>query len=308
MSPSKWIQSLSSVFSGRFPEPKSARRACEYQRRVAILGCEQLEPRLALAAADVTALLLRINGQDRWVDQSETTVVIAPGSSFEVAGARIDVDGDLVSAGGVLQMEGYLRSSTKQDALGEFNYADGRFSSALPVEEAAADVVHGGLNGSWQVTAETNRLSVVLVHYVGDAASVMDRFFVQLQSVLPDFVGDGKVQGVNGSVKVGQLVQLAASVADLPEGMAVTYLEVDVYHESDPLTPVWVGTVVEKDSNGHVSGPVRNNNDSDAFEKFWRPDRAGTYFIKVYVDPEHDWLESSEDNNIFTFSLFVAAK
>jgi Uncharacterized conserved protein len=267
-----------------------------------------LEPRLALAAADVTALLLRINGQDKWVNHSETPVVIAPGSSFEVAGARIDVDGALVNTGGVLQMEGYVRSSTKQDALGEFNYADGRFSFALPVDEAAADVVHGGLNGTWKVAAESNRLSVVLVHYVGDAVEVMDRFFVQLQSVLPEFVGDGKVQGVNGSVKLGQLVQFAASVSDLGEGMAVTYLEVDVYHESDPLTPVWVGTVVEKDSNGHVSGQVHNHNDSDAFEKFWRPDRAGTYLIKVYVDPEHHWLESSEDNNIFTFSLVVAAK
>jgi hypothetical protein len=254
MSPANWIQSLSCAFSGRFRYPLSARPECAFRRRVPSLGCEQLEPRLALAATDVTALLLRINGQDKWADQSEMPVVVAPGSSFEVAGARIDVDGELVGTGGVLQMEGHLRSSTKQDAPGEFNYADGRFSSALPVEEAAADVVHGGLNGSWKVTAETNRLSIVLVHYVGDTVEVMDRFFVQLQSVLPDFEGDGKVQGVNGSVKVGQLVQLAASVSDFGEGMAVTYLEVDVYHESDPLTPVWVGTVVEKDSNGHVSG------------------------------------------------------
>ncbi|MCI0357086.1 MAG: hypothetical protein L0211_01205 [Planctomycetaceae bacterium] len=270
---------------------------------------EQLEPRFALAAtADVTALLLRINGQQQWVNQSESRVMVSPGASLEVAGARIDVSGDLVGVGGVLQMEGYLRSSTKMDALGEFNYADGRFSNALAVDEAAIDEVHGGLSGSWQVAAETNRLSVALVHYIGDEVEVMDRFFVQLQTVLPDFEGQGRVQGDNRSVKVGQLVQLAASISNLDEGPAVTYLEVDVYHESDPLTPVWVGTLVEQDGNGRLSGQVRNDNENDTFEKFWRPDRAGAYTIKVYVDPEHHWLESSEDNNIFVFKLDVAAK
>jgi hypothetical protein len=272
------------------------------------LGCEQLEPRLALATADITALLLRINGQEQWASESETRLVVAPSSTLEIAGARIDVSDDLVSAGGVLQMEGYLRSSTADDALGEFNYADGRFSTAITVDEAAADAVHGGLNGSWQVTPETNRISVVLVHYVGDAVTVMDRFFVQLQTSVPDFVGEGEVRGTSRSIKVGQLVQLAASISNLGEQSSDTYIEVDVYHESDPLTPVWVGTLVEKDGNGRVSGQVRNDNPHDRFEKFWRPDRAGEYTIKVYVDPELHWLEAEEGNNVFFFSLTVSAK
>lgn len=258
-------------------------------------------------AADLTALLLKINGTPQWVHESETPVLVKPGGTFEVAGALIDVSGELVQVGGVLQMEGYLRASTKKDALGEFNYGDGRFSSALAVDEAALDQTHAGLAGQWEVSAEHNRLSVALVHYVGDQVVVTDRFFVQLQTELADFEVSADINGNgNRTIKVGQLVQLWGEFDNVGDGTFSTYLEADIYHQSDLTNPIWVGTLEGK--AGEVSGQVRNENENDPFDKFWRPDQSGTYLIKVYVDPEHHWIEANEDNNVFVFQVEVLAK
>jgi hypothetical protein len=303
MSLSRWLRSLVS-------SPHSPHAGY----RSPLRGCEALEARYALAGldaptADLTALLLRVSGKDVWVKESETPVVIAPGDTLEVAGALIDVQGELVKTGGVLQMEGYLRAADKQ-GLGEFDYRDGRFSAGLPVEAAAADEVHAGLAGSWEIAAEHNRLSVGLVHYMGDDVTVTDRFFVQIQTALPDFVLSAEIKGKDDrTFKVGQQVHLEAAFANAGDGWFATYVEADVYHESDLVTPVWVGTLEGVAGGKHeVGGRLASDNAADPFDKFWRPDWAGTYVVKAYVDPEHDWLEGDESNNLVMFEVVVEGK
>ncbi len=309
-----------SAITGRFRAPLRGWEPLESRYALAAAGLEdpvgadqpalvssQAAP-VAAPAADLTALLLRISGRELWVQQSETQVVIAPGATLEVAGARIDVAESLVAVGGVLQIEGYLRSGGADGDLGEFDYTSGLFSAALPVAEAVADVVHGGLAGQWTVTAQHNRLSVVLVHYVGDEVTATDRFFVQLQTAAPDFVVTGDVGGnSHRTFRVGQLIQLMGQLDSAGDGAFSTYIEADVYHQADLTTPVWVGTLSgTTSSDGPVRGHLRNDNDQDGFEKFWRSDRAGTYLIKLYVDPENNWLEANEDNNVFVFQVVVA--
>jgi hypothetical protein len=303
MSLSRWLRSLVS-------RPHHSHRAGYH---LPLRGCEALEARYALAgldvpAADLTALLLRVGGKDVWIKESETPVVIAPGAALEVAGALIDVQGELVQTGGVLQMEGYLRTSDKE-GLGEFDYDDGRFSAGLPVEAAAADEVHAGLSGDWVIAAGHNCLAIALVHYVGDDVTVTDRFFVQIQTTVPDFVLLAGIDGGDNKIKVGEQVHLAAAFANLGQGSFTTFVEADIYHESDLATPVWVGTLAGTVGRlEYVRGRLENDNDQDPFDKTWRPDRAGTYTVKAYVDPEHDWLELSELNNVFVFKITVAAK
>jgi len=268
-------------------------------------ACEQLEPRLALSA-DLTAVAVSIGGEVTWIHDSEAKIAVAPGQELAIVGALIDVTDDLVSTGGMLQMEGYLRSGDGAGGLGEFDYTQGRFSPGLTVDEAAIDEVHAGLSGGWTIDPLHNRLSIALVHYVGDAVATTDRFFLQLQTFMPDF-GIVNATHDNGhrEFKVGQKVDIRFELTNSGDGALPWYVEGDVYHESDLTTPIWVGTFVSADES---KGKLVNDNDLDSFSKHWRPDREGTYIIKLYADPEHEWLEGSEDNNVFTFSITVSAK
>jgi hypothetical protein len=268
-------------------------------------ACELLEPRLALSA-DLTAVAVSLGGEVTWIHDSETKLAVVPGQELAIVGALIDVTDDLVSTGGVLQMEGYLRSGDGAGGLGEFDYTQGRFSSALTVDEAAIDEVHAGLSGGWTIDALHNRLSIVLVHYVGDAVATTDRFFLQLQTYMPDYgVTGGAVESDNREIKVGQMVDIRFELTNSGDAVLPWYVEGDVYHESDLTTPVWVGTFVATDKS---KGKLVNDNDSDSFSKHWHPDRAGRYLIKLYVDPEQQWLEGTEDNNVFSFWITVGGK
>lgn len=64
-----------------------------------------------------------------------------------------------------------------------------------------------------------------------------------------------------------------------------------------------------------LEGKVANNGQGIAqgeftqrynkFSERWTPDRAGTYTLKFYADPEDRWVEENEDNNVIVVRLKV---
>jgi hypothetical protein len=229
---------------------------------------------------------------------------------LEVTGFYLELGAEASQAEGVLAIEGYLRKPSNMDLLGGFDYEDGRFGGGLAFEALSELPFHPGLGGEWILARSWNRLSMPLVHYFGDEWETIDRFFINLQYDLPDFSADFTNTENHGQLtaKVGQEVRFKGTIANKGQGTASTYIEVDVYHESDPLTPVWVGTLSGTvKGGGRFEGRIANHNPNDAFDVYWRPSKVGKYTIKVYADPEHLWKESDEDNNVLARTFTVWA-
>jgi hypothetical protein len=260
----------------------------------------------AWQSASIQAVLLRVNGQEVWVERSEGFVLLLEGDALEVVGTRLAASDELATTGGVLQLEGYVRTPHRRTDLGEFDYDGGLFSGGMPVGSIGqGGGVQPGLNGSWKVGAGFNRMSVALVHYVDGNVTVVDRFFVNLQTDTPDFILSAGPHGGKESVKVGQSAKFKGEWINNGAGVFWTYAEVDVYHESDSTNPVWAGTLTGETGPGDSEGGTFENTTDDAFDRWWRPDRAGTYVVKAYVDPENTWHEANEENNLVVFKVNV---
>ena len=106
-------------------------------------------------------------------------------------------------------------------------------------------------------------------------------------------------------MKAGEWAKFKGEWINDGDGTFWTYAELDVYHESDLTNPVWVGTLTGETGPGDSEGGTFENTTDDAFDRWWRPDRTGTYLVKAYVDPEAAWHESNETNNIVVFKMNV---
>lgn len=215
-----------------------------------------------------------------------------PGGNIEWFG--VNFGGPVTSDGfqhGVADTRGLDASAA---AFGEFDYEDGRFGDPSGDAPLAGGVhEHGGLDGAWDPVDGTNRLSLALVRYFGDLEwEVHDRFFVNLQQGQTDleiaFVDFNPSQ-----------TQFSATIRNNGVHTVTNYAEVDVYHESDLLNPVWVGVAdftldAGKSSALRFSNPATDPN----FDTQWTPGESGTYVYQVYLDPENALQELEEGNNL----------
>jgi hypothetical protein len=247
----------------------------------------------------ITSIVLKVGGH---------TITARPGDHVQVqVGDLVEVIGinvECASAspiGGVLAMEGYVRKPHEGLGGDGFDYGDGRFGAPATKDPiAAGSLVHPGLEGGWKAEAGWDRFSIAMVRYDGDLVEVEDRLHLILQVGTPNFTfDDAWARGIIGSLGlVGREVAIWAEWQNTGEGLFANYAEVDVYHESNLNTPIWVGTlegVLGADET--IRGQFLNSNPNDAFAEHWIPQQAGTYLLKFYADPEHLWAESDEVNN-----------
>lgn len=263
---------------------------------------------LAQAPITMTALELLVNGAAVRIDQSESVFTLQPGDTLQVAGIHYSVDSAAIGLEGVVAMEGYLR---RMDAAGDsaFDYADGRFGNPDTLEPIVpGEVRHSGLAGSWTAELGDDGLVIALVRYFGDSAVTESRFFVQLRVGVPNF---DLSASLNASVHsqhptVGQPLSIEGFWSNVGDGRYRNYTEVDVFYESLPETPIWVGTLSGvAGPGGTVSGEFRNDNPDDPFAEQWTPLLPGKYVLRFAVDPEEFFEGQSEHHNVIEVRLTV---
>lgn len=266
----------------------------------------------SLAARDqalaISAIHLRVGGEEITLKSLDDLVKIDIGDKLEVVGIDYRLNsGEGVS--GKIAFEGYLNSL--KDSKLVTDYSDGRFGrheqqGQLPEGETS----HGELEGGWEMQAGTESLTLVMVRYDANGHTVEDRVNIRTQVGTPDFAISPRVvvRGSGSELTVGKQTKIYGTWANLGEGTFRNYAEVDIYHESDPTKIVWAGTLSKTlGAKQAVIGEFRNANSDEQFSKRWTPELAGTYTIKMYADPEQNWEESNESNNVTVMTVTVDA-
>lgn len=266
----------------------------------------------SLAARDqalaISAIHLRVGGEEITIKSLDELVKVDIGDKLEVIGIDYRLNSG-VDVSGKIAFEGYLNSL--KDSKLVTDYSDGRFGrheqqGQLPEGHAS----HGGLEGGWEMQAGTESLTLVMVRYDANGHTVEDRVNIRTQVGTPDFAISPRVvvRGSGSELTVGKQTKIYGTWANLGEGTFRNYAEVDIYHESDPTKIVWAGTLSKTlGAKQAVIGEFRNANSDEQFSKRWTPELAGTYTIKMYADPEQNWEESNESNNVAEMKVTVDA-
>lgn len=257
-------------------------------------------------ALAISAVHLLVDGREVSVTSLNEIVEMEVGSTLEIVGIDYRLLGE-ESVSGKIAFEGYLNKL--RGASVATDYSDGRFGGheqegELPVGSAA----HSGLEGEWKLAAGTESITLVMVRYGANEVAVEDRVTIRTQVGTPDFVMYPKVvvRGSSRGIVTGEKVQLYGAWGNVGDGTYRNYMEVDIYHESDPTKIVWSGAIASVTTAGdYDSGEFLNKVSKDGFAKRWIPELGGTYTLKFYVDPENAWNEADEDNNVGTATLDV---
>ena len=263
-----------------------------------------------LAARDarlaISAIHLRVGDRSITINSLDQLIKMEVGDRLAVVGIDYRL-AEGVEVSGKVAFEGYL-NKLKGSKL-RTDYSDGRFGrheqdGQLPTGESS----HGGLDGEWTMKAGTESVTLVLVRYDESGATVEDRVTLKTQVGTPDFVMSSRAIATSrgGQLVVGETARIYGLWANVGEGTYRNYAEVDVYHESDPSTIVWAGTLSRTlGGNQAVIGEFHNSASDEQFSKRWTPNQAGNYVLKFYADPEQSWDEVSEENNVTTIKVTV---
>jgi len=266
----------------------------------------------SLAARDqalaISAIHLRVGGEEVTIKSLDELVKINIGDKLEVVGIDYRLNsGEVIS--GKIAFEGYLNSL--KDSKLVTDYSDGRFGRHEQQGQLAeGQTSHGGLEGGWEMQAGTESLTLVMVRYDASGNTVEDRVNIRTQVGTPDFAISPRVilRGGGAELTVGKQTKIYGTWANLGEGTFRNYAEVDIYHESDPTKIVWAGTLAKTlGAKQAVIGEFRNASSDEQFSKRWTPELAGNYIIKMYADPEQNWQESNEANNVTEMTVTVDA-
>ncbi len=261
----------------------------------------------------ISAVHVLIDGRKVTLKSLDRPLEMKVGSSLQIVGIDYVLrgkEGRLNGEEGVsgkIAFEGYLNKlhgrRTRTD------YRDGRFGGHVQSGELEfGSSSHPGLDKAWKMEAGTESLTLVMVRYDAKGATVEDRITVRTQVGTPDFVinPEIKIKGSSKGVVVGKRVKIYGAWGNQGEGRYRNYAEVNIYHESDPNKIVWVGTIADVVGEGDFDkGQFVNKVKRDGFAKRWIPELGGTYVLKFYADPENQWSESSEDNNVVEVKLEV---
>ena len=254
----------------------------------------------------ISAIHVLIDGREVTLKSLDRPLEMKVGSKLQIVGIEYRLNGE-EGVSGKIAFEGYLNKlhgrRTRTD------YRDGRFGGH--VQEGKLEFGsswHPGLDKAWEMQAGTESLTLVMVRYDADGATVEDRITVRTQVGTPDFVVNPeiKIKGSGKGVVVGKRVQIYGAWGNQGEGRYRSYAEVNIYHESDPSKIVWVGTIADVVGEGDFDkGQFVNKVKRDGFAKRWVPELGGTYVLKFYADPENQWSESNEENNVVEVKLEV---
>lgn len=256
----------------------------------------------AVTSATISEVTIRVDDQLVSITPG-ATLALKVGQLIAVQGVRFQLDG-AAQADDQFALEGYLRQLTvsgRSRISDDYNYQDGRFGSGLSLNEGASSGEHQGLTGAWQATTGQTALSLVLMRYADDvpAGLPLARIVIQLQvTQRTDKVDFQIAQGKVDKAQLDRTTTITGAWVNTTKGTFRNYAEVNVYHESDLLAPVWVGTLSGVSVNGgRVSGEFTNDRADDAFAERWVPNRSGRYVVRFYADPENVWKETNERNN-----------
>lgn len=308
-----------------FKQPVPARLRTATNRRIenleerqllaADLGGDIIDPvpfaEVSVETAPVTVkeIQLRVNGQDVFLDESDSKISLNAGDYVEVISLGLSVGQGLQTNDGVFAVEGYVNKLFSANDRSQTDYADGRFSARSGnTAVALGDVVQGGLDGGWTVEEGWDRLTLNLVHYFGNQSSREAAVSLLLEVGTPDFAfSDDVYESFSKPLTVGEEISITGSWLNQGDGRYHNYAEVDIFYEGQEI-PEWVGVLVgNANSQNGVSGeflfPTENG---DMFTERWTPQKAGNYRIEFTVDPEKIWDESNEDNNRIRLDVTVA--
>jgi len=257
-------------------------------------------------ALAISAVHLLIDGREVTLTSLDKPLQMEVGATLEIVGIDYRLNGEEV-VDGKIAFEGYLNQL--RGSRVRTDYGNGRFGGHVQQGELPFGASsHPGLEGAWRMEAGTESLTLVMVRYGQDEVAVEDRLTFRTQVGTPDFVisPEIKIKGSRKGVVVGRRVQIYGTWGNQGEGKYRSSSEVNIYHESDPNKIVWVGTLADvvgaEDSD---SGRFVNKIRRDGFSRSWIPELGGTYTLKFYADPENNWAESSEDNNVVSMKLEV---
>lgn len=264
----------------------------------------------SLAARDqalaISAIHFVIDGREVTLTSLDQLLEMEVGSSLQVVGIEYRLNGEEVVEGKIA-FEGYLNKLSGSRV--KTDYSDGRFGGHEQEGQLAfGNSSHSGLSEAWKMEAGTESLTLVMVRYSADGVAVEDRINVRTQVGTPDFVMYSKVvaRGSSRGVVAGEKVQLYGAWGNVGDGTYRNYMEVDIYHGSDPSKIVWSGAISSVTTAGdYDSGEFLNKVKRDGFSKRWIPELGGNYTLKFYVDPENTWNEADESNNVGTATLEV---
>ncbi len=254
----------------------------------------------------ISAIHVLIDGREVTLKSLDRPLEMKVGSKLQIVGIDYRLNGE-EGVSGKIAFEGYLNKLHGRRV--RTDYRDGRFGGheqdgALPFGSAS----HSGLTDAWEMKAGTESLTLVMVRYDKDGATVEDRVTVRTQVGTPDFVinPEIRIKGSSKGVVVGRRVNIYGAWGNQGEGRYRSYAEVDIYHESDPNKIVWSGAIADVvDAGDFDKGQFVNKVKRDGFAKRWVPELGGTYVLKFYADPENQWSESNEDNNVVEVKLEV---
>ncbi len=261
----------------------------------------------------ISAIHVLIDGREVTLTSLDRPLEMEVGSSLQIVGIDYLLSGkkgrlngeEVIS--GKIAFEGYLNKLHGKRV--RTDYGDGRFGGHVQEGELPfGSSSHPGLNDAWKMEAGTESLTLVMVRYDVDGATVEDRITLRTQVGTPDFVihPEIKIKGSSKGVVVGKQVKIYGAWGNQGEGRYRNYAEVDIYHESDPNKIVWSGTIADVvDAGEFDKGRFVNKVKRDGFSRSWIPELGGCYTLKFYADPENHWAESNEDNNVVTVELEV---
>ena len=252
----------------------------------------------------ISAVHLLVDGREVTITSLDQTIELNVGDELQIVGIEYRFQGNEVVSGKIA-FEGYLNKLKGSDT--RTDYRDGRFGRHVSEGEIPSGTsIHPGLDGSWKMTAGTESLTLVMVRYSEDGSAVEDRVNLRTQVGQPDFVLDSDRIRV-GKAIVGRKVRISGSWGNEGAGTYRNYAEVNIYHESNPDKLVWAGTMSGVVREGRFSrGQFLNTSDSHGFSKRWTPEEGGTYILKFYADPENNWNESNEENNVYETKVEVS--
>ncbi len=257
-------------------------------------------------ALAISAVHVLIDGRAVTLTSLDRPLQMEVGSSLEIVGIDYRLHGEEV-VDGKIAFEGYLNKL--RGSRVRTDYGNGRFGGHVQQGELAFGASsHPGLDGKWVMEAGTESFTLVMVRYGQDEVAVEDRLTIRTQVGTPDFVisPEIKIKGSRKGVFAGRKVKIYGTWGNEGEGRYRSHAEVNIYHESNPDKIVWVGTLAdvvgaEESDSGQFVNKVRR----DGFSRHWIPELGGTYTLKFYADPENDWAESNEENNVTTVKLEV---
>lgn len=264
------------------------------------------------AAGQISQITVRVGDKTLVLNQSNSTLPLVAGQAWSVSSVDF-LTGKPATADDQYVLEGYVRTQPA-DASGtaDFDYANGKYSTASQLKDGATAGTLAGLSGEWKAELGQDRLVVSLVRYAPDAPNgqTVAQFFVQLSVGSPAPKTDFRVSGGRISQpRQGQATTIYGSWLNDGTGRYQNYAEVDVFRDGNFTVPVWVGTLSGVSVDGQkVTGEFLNNNPNDAYASRWTPDRSGRYVIRFYADPENTWQESNESNNISEVKVQVTGR